>query len=240
MLSRGNAALVAALAVLTCVAVAPSRADLIGTPLPLGSGVVPTLEPGDNLANETFLANDTHNPLTGNSLILGNLVEAVYRNSHGTLDFAYQLHNDLSSTVLASVAVSNYHGFATSVGSLIPPLPANAHGFNASGTEHPTTVSRSGNGTTVTFDISLAPGGSSAVFFVHTNATRFDSSGMGVIAAASSADGTALATGKFEPLPGSATVPEPSSAIGAAFGAAAILAYGWSRRRREQRSQAAA
>jgi hypothetical protein len=36
------------------------------------------------------------------------------------------------------------------------------------------------------------------------------------------------------------SVPEPSSAVLAAIGAVAILAYGWSRHRREQRRQAAA
>jgi hypothetical protein len=38
----------------------------------------------------------------------------------------------------------------------------------------------------------------------------------------------------------SAAVPEPSTAIMAAFGAVAFLAYGWSRHRRAQRRQAAA
>jgi hypothetical protein len=42
-------------------------------------------------------------------------------------------------------------------------------------------------------------------------------------------------------VPGATTVvPEPSTAIVAAFGAVAFLAYGWSRHRREQRRQAAA
>jgi hypothetical protein len=40
-------------------------------------------------------------------------------------------------------------------------------------------------------------------------------------------------------IPTAAAVPEPSTAIGAVFGAAAFLAYGWSRHRREQRRQAA-
>jgi len=35
-------------------------------------------------------------------------------------------------------------------------------------------------------------------------------------------------------------VPEPSTAIGAVFGAVAFIAYGWSRHRREQRQQGAA
>jgi hypothetical protein len=40
--------------------------------------------------------------------------------------------------------------------------------------------------------------------------------------------------------PTAAVVPEPSTAIGAAFGAVAFIAYGWSRQRRAQRRQAAA
>jgi hypothetical protein len=39
---------------------------------------------------------------------------------------------------------------------------------------------------------------------------------------------------------GPASVPEPSTAIVASFGAVAFLAYGWSRHRRQQRRQAAA
>jgi len=38
----------------------------------------------------------------------------------------------------------------------------------------------------------------------------------------------------------SSAVPEPSTAIGAVFGAVAFIAYGWSRHRREQRQQGAA
>jgi hypothetical protein len=37
-----------------------------------------------------------------------------------------------------------------------------------------------------------------------------------------------------------ASVPEPSTAIVAVFGAAALVTYGWSRRRREERRQGAA
>ncbi len=40
--------------------------------------------------------------------------------------------------------------------------------------------------------------------------------------------------------PAATAVPEPSTAIVAAFGAAAFITYGWSRRSREQRRQAAA
>jgi hypothetical protein len=42
------------------------------------------------------------------------------------------------------------------------------------------------------------------------------------------------------PAPGTLSVPEPSTALLAAFGAAAFLAYGWSRHRRAQRLREAA
>jgi hypothetical protein len=229
MLFRAKAALVAALTLIACAAVAPAHADVIGTPVISGGGAVPIPpEPGQNLGNETLLAQVLAAQInSGNPNLKGSITEAVYRNSAGTLDFAYQLSNT-GSVTLGTVVVSDFTGFATNAGSLTPPLPANASDFNAAGVAAPTPSSRTLNGANVFFDaFNLAGGATSAVFFVHTDALDFNALGFANVVANSTDAGGGVVPNLLQPKP-LAPVPEPSSlclmlAFGGVVGGVQIL-----------------
>lgn len=221
--AKNGILLVAALALVA----GPARADLMGTPVTPGSTPVTiTAEAASNLANETLLATDLSNPLIGNPLISGNLANAVFRNSVGQLDFLYQLTNNAGSVPISTITVNNFAGFLAAAGTLTGTLPANASGLFTAGTAVSTNAERGSNGADVSFhNLALAPGQTTTVFFVHTNATSFNQLGQALVSATTSANGGAVATTKFEPT----AVPEPSTLAGAAL--AALLGLGYARRR---------
>jgi hypothetical protein len=140
----------------------------------------------------------------GQTKYTGKALEEVVQDAGGLLDFVYQFQ-DLTGDNIDSLAVTDYTGFVTNVGTnignlFVPP----------GGTESPSDISRNGAGDTLTFD--FAPNTPSGVpngvetleLVIKTNATNF---GPGTLnfnnGAVASIVGLAPAT--------TAPVPEPAS-----------------------------
>jgi len=230
-----------AAAIAACgLATGTARADVVGIGVAPNGLVNLTGEAAANLANETLLGTDQVNLALGNPLISANLNNAVFRNSAGLLDFVFQLSNNANSVALQSVDLNNYGipGLTTSVNYLTGALPANAitAGFVA-GTTNPTQVQRgpgAGNDLLFQFDtVGLAPGATSSIFFIHTNATTFNNLGTGQTSAVTSANGGATFVTKFEPTN---AVPEPS--MFAMIGVAGAFGLGYYRKHRRNKAAA--
>jgi hypothetical protein len=154
--------------------------------------------------------------------------EAVYSSASGTLDFLYQVDNTSSAftatvnpatTCLSSgcgayyltqESNENFAGFTTDVGYITngSTLPGSIF---SDGTGAPDTVDRSADGTTVDFNFgisgsNIAPGVTTDVLVIATNATNWDNNGdLGLTFADVSLD----PSGVYEPI----NSPEPSSLL---------------------------
>jgi len=230
-------ALLGAVLAVCSLAAGTARADVVGITVAPAGLVNLTGEAASNLANETLLDSDQVNVALGNPLISANLNNAVYRDSAGFLDFVFQLQNNANSVALESVVLNNYGipGLGTSVNYLTGALPANATGAGfVAGTTNPTQAQRGpalGNGVLFQFDsVGLAPGATSSIFFIHTNATTFNQLGAGLTSAVNSTDGGAVFFTKFEPTN---AVPEPS--MFALMGVAGVFGLGYYRKHRRGR-----
>src|SRR5215831_836790 len=103
----------------------------------------------------------------------GSLTTAVYRNSSGTLDFYYQIHNNAASaTAIDRLTAVNFAGFLTATGYRL-----DAVGPFLAGTVVPVTADRNVAGTTVGFSFSppdsakVLAGLTSGVLVISTDAT---------------------------------------------------------------------
>ena len=159
----------------------------------------------------------------------GTFVDAVYRNTSGTLDFLYQFNVATTSpNVVAVTTASDFTGFTTDVGfmhdgSLLPSNPS--PGF-VDGNTDPVFVARPVAASVGFFfgpnaANEIHPGDSSFVLVVSTNATNFvarpDVVGI-------SGGGPTTNVSGFDPV-AAATVPEPSVLLLTGVGLAGLVAW---------------
>jgi hypothetical protein len=135
----------------------------------------------------------------------GELNQAVFLESGGTLDFAYQLQDSSSFTDVAGLTVIDFLGSTLDVGTAHGTAPFSGGSIGAS-------ASRDSAGDAITFSFGatpLAPGETSDVFLIQTNATTFEQNGF---ISATGTNGVPIAgsAGMFDPIPPPATAaPEP-------------------------------
>jgi len=235
-------ALVAALAALACVVATPAHA-VTGIVLLPGTTVTPTpitaLPAGSTLVETSFIDS------VGNSTVISRLFQAVYRESGGTLDFLFQVQNAANSVPITTVNTSDYGSglaplfqFATNVASLNT-APAGFTGAVNSGILS-TSASRTASGTTVSFDgFILAPGQSSQILVVSTNATDFNRLGSSTASGQIQNGvnpGSDVFLNTYEPnAPTTPIVPEPASLISGSLAMLAGLGcFGWRRLKSSQ------
>jgi hypothetical protein len=203
-----------------------NRSLLITITLTLGVGIgrATPVAPGGTVFNDLFFASQdvtlvaSHSGSwssgSGSATASGTYTDAVYQNVSGTLDFVYQFSNSSSSSVaITSTTGYNFGAFATDVG-YVQNGASLPNGIFVNGSTItpgiPDDISRSADGSTITFDFNvfgtgdnIGPGVTTAVLMVSTNATKYTSGAVGLIAA-----GTDNLVG-FQP----AVVPEPSTLV---------------------------
>lgn len=147
----------------------------------------------------------------------GTATAWVYMTSGGTLDFAYQVTNNASSTdFVDTLSMASFAGFTTDVDYV------NTPGDNA-----PSTATRStGSGSVVNFDFfpnDIVAGDTSDVLLIETNATTFNP---GTLSLIDSGVATVAAFGPATPA-----MPEPGSLLMIGSGLLGLMAF-----RRRQRA----
>lgn len=209
----------ALLALMLVCAIAPSaHATLIGTvPVAPSFTVVPGLVLSGTVPG-TLLASLSQ-PFTSTlGTVSGTLVSAVYLESGGTLDFYYQVTNNLTAPNCGAIVTgqpacdpisretdTTFTGFLTSLG-----FRTDGFGPFVPGTVAPVTGDRNSVGNVIGFSFNppdaakIQPGQVSDVLVISTNATNFTVGNASVI------DGGVTTMASFEPT--SAT-PEPSSLL---------------------------
>lgn len=209
-LTPGICSIFVLLLILSTSVLAPNAAaDLIGTiPTTPGSTVFPGLVPSGTSAGTLLASITTPFVLTlGGS---GNLVSAVYMEAGGTLDFYYQITNNMSSVDPLSLAANtSFKGFMTATGFRIDgaTLPG---GLFVDGTVAPVTADRNAGGDIVEFSFlppdtaKIQPGQTSAVFVISTDAAHFTAGNASVIG------GGVATVAAFEPAGTVVSTPEPS------------------------------
>jgi hypothetical protein len=200
---------------------------LLTITLALGAGIsrATPVAPGGTVFNDLFFASQdvtlkdsfsgNWSLGSGNAAAHGTYTDAVYLNTSGTLDFVYQFSNASTSRVAITETTGfSFGNFATDVGYVQngSSLPGGIF-VNGSTTTPgvPDDISRSGDGSTITFDFNvfgtgdnIGPGVTTAVLMVSTNARKY---AMGPYVGLITSGATTL-TG-FQPT----VVPEPSSLL---------------------------
>jgi hypothetical protein len=163
------------------------------------------------------------------SSISANFTEAVFLSSAGNVDFLFQVKNTSVGWDLFQQISGNFSGFSTDVGyltsgSLLPSSPF------VDGQIAPTSVNRSTNGATVTFNFNgvfeVPPNATTNVLFVITDATNFDSNG--TLNLVFNQEDPAF-PGIFEPA---AATPVPAALPLFATGLGGLGLLGWRRKRK--------
>jgi len=141
----------------------------------------------------------------------GFVRSAVYRNPSGTIDFYYQVFNNLSSvTALSRESDTSFVGYLTNVAFRTDIAALTGTPFTAptSGIV-PVTADRDSSATTVGFNFvptppgtKVPPGTTSAVLIISTDATSYTRGNAEVI------DGGTITVAAFQPASG---VPEPAT-----------------------------
>jgi hypothetical protein len=153
----------------------------------------------------------------------GTIVSAVFREAGGTLDFYYQITNNLTAPNCGAVGQqacdplsretnTNFFGFTTATGFRVDgtTLPG---GVFVDGTVPPVTSDRNSVGDVVGFSFNqtdatkIQPGQTSEVLVISTDATNFTSGN------ASAIDGGVMTVAAFEPAGAVTPTPEPSSLL---------------------------
>jgi hypothetical protein len=189
--------------------------------------VAPGTDPGTLLADEI---NNFSFSTTGGTTS-GTIESAVYMEAGGTLDFYYQVFNSAnSSTAIARLTATSFSSQVNDVST-----GYRVDGSSLSGTTFqdgmvpPVTGDLNADGTVVGFSFQppdsakVAPGMTSNVLVVSTNATSFTQGNVSVIDG-----GTATVLG-YQPTP-SSTTPEPTSFL--LLGGGLLALSGLSRLRR--------
>ena len=152
----------------------------------------------------------------------GTIVSAVFREAGGTLDFYYQVTNNVTSTNCGAIGQqgcdplsretdTNFFGFTTSVGFRVDGSTL-VGGVFVDGSVAPVTADRNSVGDVVGFNFNppdsakIQPGQTSSVLVISTNATNFKAGNASVI------DGGVTTVSSFEPA-SAVTTPEPSSLL---------------------------
>jgi hypothetical protein len=163
---------------------------------------------------------------TPTGLVTATLTTEVLREAGGTLDFAYQVTNTSSlAEVIHRVTTINFAGWTTDVG--FTSTPPNAD-FVVPTNTLMTGADRGVGGATIGWQITpnlssngLAPGETSLILYIRTNATEYTTGSTFAI------DGGIVSFDSFAPT----AVPEPSSMAIAGLGALGLIGYGIRRRR---------
>jgi hypothetical protein len=214
----------AVLLILLASVLAPNAAaDLIGTVPTLPSetvfpGLVP---PGTNPG--TLLASLTDPFVSSLSTESGTIVSAVFMEAGGTLDFYYQISNNLTAPKCGAVgqpvcdplvlaANTNFLGFTTATGFRTDGATLSG-GVFVNGTVAPVTADRNAGGGVVDFSFlppdsaKIQPGQTSTVLVISTDATNFTAGNVSVIG------GGVATVASFEPFGAVIPTPEPSSLL---------------------------
>jgi hypothetical protein len=194
---------------------------------------VPGTAPVTELASQTVSFSGI-NPNFG-----GSVSVAVFKEAGGTLDFVYQVTSAQSSSFnLAGVTASGYgtgNPFKTSVDFTTDNPNSTLFG---SGTKGAISASRTAAGPEVTFNFGdqttagLAPGATSYILFVQTDATAFNTFGGVLVGGQNQGSvnpGTAAVNGILEPTAAS-PIPEPASALLLGLGVPLVAAFALRRR----------
>jgi hypothetical protein len=222
--------------IIACIMVVPSaKADLLGT---VATAPSETVFPGLVLSGTdpgTLLAFLSVPFVSTLGTTAGTLVSAVFEESGGTLDFYYQVTNDLTAPNCGSAWQSacdpisretdtSFTGFTTALGFRVDgsTLPT---GIFIDGTVAPVTGDRNSVGNVVGFSFNppdqakIQPGQTSNVLVISTNATNFKAGNASVI------DGGTTTVAAFEPAVGPSKIPEPASIILLGGGLLALGAF---------------
>jgi hypothetical protein len=184
----------------------------------------PLVFSGPVLATTAGAVSFTGTNALGQTRYTGKVQEEVVQDAGGLLDFVYQFE-DLTLDAIASMAVTDYTGFVTNVGTntgnlFTPP----------GGTVGPADISRSSSGDTITFDFApnapsgVANGVETLELVVKTNAPAFTEGSINFI------DGGVASVVGLAPTVVTPT-PEPSSAALLAGGLLAAALIGFRRRK---------